>query len=139
MPKQRPLLSLNEKTEREDINDYEWSCQTIVTMGNIVSQNINGICYQARPLMTSDGNPISKSTEVTPDLEIEAPSNSDPARYRAVNEIKANLPKNQDYWADDINQLRKYDDELTGWSRPFPDMHDIIFTTKELRTHAYNK
>lgn len=134
MPKPLPpVLQLDEETERKDITDYEWSCQTIVAMSNLVSQNIQGRCFQGRPLRTSASNPVSPDTDVTPDVEIEAPIPPEAARYRAVNEIKADLPKNHDYWEQDLRQLRKYDDELSNWSRAFPNPHDIMLTTNDLR------
>lgn len=138
MPRSHPVLGLDEKTEREAIDDYEWACQTIITMGNIVAQNLNGTVFQARPLRTSAANQVSPDTDVKPDVEIEAPVAPTAARYRAVNEIKANLPRDQEHWGEDIDQLRKYDDDLGGWSRAFPSPHDILFTTNELRVQAVN-
>jgi hypothetical protein len=138
MPRSHPVLSLDEKTEKESITDYEWACQTIIAMGNIVTQNLQGMSFQGRPLRTSSTNQVSPDTDVTPDVQIEAPIPPGAARYRAVNEIKANLPSNQNFWAADIDQLRKYDDELSNWSRAFPNPHDILFTTNELRVRALN-
>lgn len=138
MPKQHPVLQLDEETERKKITDYEWSCQTIVAMGNIVARNLKGTTFQGRPLRTSAGNSVSPDVEVKPDVQIEAPVPPEAAKYHAVNEIKANLPANHDFWERDVDQLQKYDDELAGWSRDFPNPHDILFTTNDLRVNAVN-
>jgi hypothetical protein len=66
--------------------------------------------YKIAPkFQTSASNRVSKNNEVTPDLTGQTETMS------IIGEVKKGFPDNQEYWDDDIKQLEKYDDVLTGW------------------------
>jgi hypothetical protein len=133
------ILESDERAVREEIDDYELTIETIVATRYLVSHDLGGQSEVARWLKTSPKNAILPSGDVRPDLTIEIPKNSASPAYRAVNEIKANLPKDQTFWLDDARQLKKYDDDLENWDIPPPMVHDIIFTTNSYRTYDFDK
>ena len=51
---------------REMINDYEYTCHTIITMTNIISYNLNGKCSQGKKMTTSSRNFVQPNTVITP-------------------------------------------------------------------------
>jgi|GEM_PF-1338533 len=65
------MQGLKQKEIRELINDYEFTCHTIVTFENIVSFNISGNCSQGKKMKTSANNEIQANIDVTPDIVIE--------------------------------------------------------------------
>ena len=133
------LANFNEEAVRKAISDYEFTCQTIVAMSNIVSYNLGGTTTPGKELRTSSANAISPNITVTPDIVIEVQAKRDSESYHAVDEIKISLSKDQTYWMKVVEQLKKYDDELTGWDVPNSNPHDIMFTTNELRVFAFQK
>lgn len=139
MPKSSQLINIDENKIREKINDYEFTCQTIAAMSNIISYNLGGECTQGKEMRTSSTNSISPNTKVTPDLIIEVPTNRNSDSYHAVNEIKVTLPRDETYWIEDAKQLKKYDDDLSGWTSPNSALHDVMFTTNELLTYAFQR
>lgn len=136
MSKLNLMQGYSQKEVNELINDYEFTCHTIVTMENIVSYNINGKCNQGGKMRTSVSNLIQPNTDVTPDIVIEATEKND--EYHALNEITVNLPKDESRWINKANQLKKYDDDLSGWTNTSSRQHDIMFTTNPARTFAFN-
>ena len=132
------ILNLSEKPVREEIDDYELTIETIVATRHLVSHDLRGQSHVARWMKTSSRNAILPNNSVRPDLTIEVPKNDASPAYRAVNEIKANLPKAKKFWLEDVEQLKKYDDELENWDIPPPMTHDIIFTTNGYRTYDFN-
>jgi hypothetical protein len=139
MVQSRLLEGLDRKKIKEAINDYEYTCQTIIVLTNIIAFNMKGKVYQGKPLLTSSGNTVSPTTTVTPDLAIEIPAQNGQTDYLAVNEIKVNLPKEKKYWFKDAQQLKKYDDDLQGWTLAGTSTHDVMFTTIELRTFGFHQ
>lgn len=137
MNKQKSLADLNEKEVRECIDDYEFTCQTIIAMKNLFEFNFQAKCYQGKKMKTTDQNAIQKNREVTPDMVIEVSNGK--KNYFAVNEIKVDLPKDKTLWQEPVDQLKKYDDELTGWTVNKNKKHDVMFTTIDPRTFAFNK
>jgi len=135
MSKSKLMQGFSQKEVNELINDYEFTCHTIVTMENIVSYNINGKCSQGKKMRTSANNAIQPNNDVTPDMVIEATHEDD--EYHAVNEITVNLPKDESLWIKKAEQLKKYDDELTGWDKTSTKRHDIMLTTNPARTFAF--
>jgi hypothetical protein len=133
------LLDLDEKVVREEMDDYELTCQTIVATSHIITHDFGGTARVGRSMGTSEHNAISPNQNITPDLKIEVPETNQSPPYRAINEIKSNLPANKDYWLKVGEQLKKYDDTLSNWEQPGPDLHDIIFTTNGYRTYDFNK
>lgn len=132
------IKNLNQKDHREAINDYEFTCHTIAAITNIINHNLNGTCTQGKKLITSDRNLIQPNTEVTPDVVIEVLAGNERG-YKAVTEIKVGLPWKQDYWLKTARQLKKYDDNLSGWEDESSGDHDIIFATRAQRTNAFAK
>jgi hypothetical protein len=130
------MQGLKQKEIRELINDYEFTCHTIVAFENIVSFNIAGKCVQGKGMKTSASNEIQPNTDVTPDVVIEAPHNSD--EYHAVNEITVDMSKDDSHWLKKARQLKKYDDDLTGWDKASSKPHDIMLTTNPARTYGFN-
>ncbi len=54
--------------------------------------------------------------------------------YGILSESKVSLPQNQEYWKQDLEQLKKYDtNELQGWSTNIQN-HDIVFVTDGIIT-----
>ena len=75
-----------------------------------------------RRMSTSPRNTVSPSTDVTPDcIFLQA------ARHGVVGEAKIGLPRDESFWADDVCQIQKYDDDLTGWWTPDEHLesHDL--------------
>jgi hypothetical protein len=87
---------------------------------------------------TSAQNKVSPNNSVTPDITIEIGAGKLPKPHRIVGEVKVNLPKDQAYWRESADQLKKYDDDLSGWDNPGSVIHDLAFITHELRTYAFN-
>jgi hypothetical protein len=76
-----------------------------------------------RRMTTSPMNRTSPSTIVTPDCVIQF------ERVQGlVAEAKLGLPKSDEIWDSHIQQLEKYDDELTGWWTPDEKIsaHDLV-------------
>ena len=63
-----------------------------------------------RRMETSPSNLVSPSETITPDLVAQRSRD-----YGIVGEIKASLGGESSHWDSHISQLRKYDDDLTGW------------------------
>lgn len=63
-----------------------------------------------RRLKTSRRNGVSVDTVVTPDCAIQIADDA-----AIVAEVKIGLPRDRSAWKDDIIQLKKYDDDLSGW------------------------
>jgi hypothetical protein len=85
---------------------------SMVTWDSSSKQQIPGSLYSiGRRMETSSTNRISPEATVTPDSVIQRNSN-----IGYVVEAKRSLPQNKnDNWRDVVNQLLKYDDDLTGW------------------------
>jgi hypothetical protein len=76
-----------------------------------------------RRFTTSSSNKISPATDVIPDCAVQVKDT-----WGFVAETKLGLPKNQEFWASDFEQLLKYDDDLSGWwtTTEHIDLHDVI-------------
>jgi len=61
-------------------------------------------------MSTCPTNRISPSVDVTPDCVVQTQ-----ARLGFVAEAKLGLPRDENAWDDDINQMQKYEDDLMGW------------------------
>lgn len=74
-------------------------------------------------MTTSAENRISPNTDVTPDCVVQA---NDEGGFIA--EAKLSLPKDEVRWDSVLTQLKKYDDDLSGWWTPTEhiESHDII-------------
>lgn len=63
-----------------------------------------------RRMTTSKSNVVKPSSDVTPDVVAQKS-----ATYGVVAEVKRSLPLDRTKWPAHVVQLRKYDDDLTGW------------------------
>lgn len=118
MSKPSPIETLLDK-----VDNYTQTVGAIIALGHILKHDYNGEYKIGPKFQTSAANRISRDTEVTPDIAGQTQTMS------IVGEVKKSFPENQDHWEDDIKQLEKYDDVLTGWPlKPVSD-HDIILLT----------
>lgn len=102
---------------KQKIEDYQTTIHAIqsfislVTWDNATEQPIKGFqASMGRKMETSAQNIIAPCITVTPDAVIQRLST-----LGYVVEAKKSLPKNDGYWDEEIKQLQKYDDSLTGW------------------------
>lgn len=89
-----------------------------------------------RRFTTSASNEGAPSTDVIPDCAVQSSS-----EHGIVAEAKLRLPKNKDYWDGDILQLKKYDDDLTGWwtETEHLSQHDIVALVPLLRAVDFSE
>lgn len=100
---------------RNQINDYEQTVNAILSFAALVvhdgkSQRPGSEFGIGRRMTTSSDNPISPSSDITPDLVAQKSP-----EYGFIVETKKALDQNQSNWIRHIKQLRKYDDKLEGW------------------------
>jgi hypothetical protein len=118
MAQENPVTKLLDK-----VDNYIQTVGAIVSLGHIFIYDFKGKYKIAPKFQTSPSNRISKSTEVTPDVAGQTDTMS------LVGEVKKDFPENQEYWDDDIKQLEKYDDVLSGWPVRPTSNHDIVLLT----------
>jgi hypothetical protein len=118
------------KTFRDKVDDYKDTVFAIIGFGNLFrfdnktqSMDESVKLAQGREFRTSSSNRISPDNIVTPDLCIQIGNDKGIAA-----EVKISFPKNQEHWADDFNQLMKYDDNLENWWTADSKIqnHDIV-------------
>lgn len=63
-----------------------------------------------RRMKTSAKNVVSPSTTITPDIVVQSESGAG-----VIGEVTAKLTTDREIWRDKLMQLKKYDDDLTGW------------------------
>jgi hypothetical protein len=109
-------MGVEDRTEKEriKINNYEQTVDAILAFAGLIvhdgkAQRPNSEFGLGRRMTTSPQNP-SPSSEVHPDL-VAQKSN----KYGIVTEVKKSLDQNPSHWTKELIQLRKYDDDLTGW------------------------
>jgi hypothetical protein len=97
-----------------------------------------GEAYFGRKMRTTASNRISPNCQVTPDLVV---MQSD--EYGLVAEAKMSLPSNEEYRARELQQIAKYDDDLSGWDTvngrlPRCDLALIVdhFIGEDVRGHV---
>lgn len=103
------------KTIRNEVEDYEQTVKALLAFGAFVvhdgeSQRPDSEFGFGRRMTTSPHNKVNPSGSVKPDLVAQKSSG-----YGIVAEAKTSLTRDQSRWTDHLAQLRKYDDELTGW------------------------
>jgi hypothetical protein len=84
-------------------------------------------------MATSTSNLVQPSVEVTPDLVVQRGTG-----YGIAVEAKKSLPADQQRWRSVAEQLRKYDDDLTGWwteSRRITS--DAVLLIDQARSRAF--
>jgi hypothetical protein len=122
------LTSISLKTLKARIEEYRTTVDALLCFVSLTTwggeEQKKGSHYSfGRHMKTSSGNPVSPNDEVTPDIAIQV---SEAEAY--ICEAKIDLPKDQKYWASELEQLQKYDDDLTGWwtHDETIDAHDLI-------------
>lgn len=144
------------KKIKEAIEDYDETVFalkgfTACTLHDGQIQIPNSKYEFGRRMTTSNNNPIQPSSNITPDLVIFISS-----EYGIIGEVKKSLNLDSTFWVKHIEQLRKYDDDLTGWwtnnkkiinsdtvilihtsrSREFKDFFENYISTNKLVTHS---
>ena len=99
----------------DEVEDYEQTVRAILAFAAFVvhdgTHTRQGAVFGlGRRMHTSPRNPISPSRTVTPDLVAQKSP-----EYGLTAEVKKSLSKDSEHWKSHITQLRKYDDDLTGW------------------------
>jgi len=113
-----PKVAIDINRIRDEINNYEATVTAVQAFIDFVARQ-DGRDMEHTPhslgrkMNTGPTNVIQPNTEITPDAVVQR---SDELGY--VLEAKASLPRDQDAWQSDTVQLRKYDDDLTGWWTP---------------------
>jgi hypothetical protein len=77
-----------------------------------------------RRMTTSSSNRVSPNNKITPDCVIEIAK-----LHGIIAEVKLGLPRNEQVWDQDIEQLQKYDDDLAGWWTSLDERiqsHDVV-------------
>lgn len=109
---------------RDEINNYKMTVAALQAFVDFVAhqdgRDMEHILHSlGRKMDTSPDNAIQSNTPITPDGVVQR---SEESGY--VLEAKASLPRDQDAWQDDMNQLRKYDDDLVGWWTAMERIHE---------------
>ena len=131
-----PKLDINKI--QVEIDNYKFALYAIVVLEKIFNEILNAESFQGKKLLTSENNTISKNNEITPDLVTEVPTSKSPD-YKALNEIKASFPTNEEQWFEHAKQLKKYDDDLSCWTYSTSYKHDIMLTTDIAFTQKFKK
>lgn len=103
------------KAENERHEDYLSTVHCILTFAALGVHDGQGPRTGARfgigrRMDTSPQNAVAPGTTVTPDLVCQTTPT-----FGLVAEAKKSLGRDRQYWRSTVEQLRKYDDDLTGW------------------------
>jgi hypothetical protein len=103
------------KQLKDEAVDYQQTVHALLAFAALVVHDGDALREDAqfgfgRRMSTSSENKQHPNSEVTPDLVAQkSPS------YGIVAEVKKSLSHEQKQWTGILGQLRKYDDDLTGW------------------------
>lgn len=98
------------KETRERIDEYEGTIHALWSFVSITTWDKNNE-RQKEPSSYSLGRQMSLTDlDITPDAVIQVGQD-----IGYVVEAKYSMPRNKDYWQDDVLQLIKYDNPLCGW------------------------
>lgn len=100
---------------RDAAEDYQSTVHAMLAFSAFVvhdatAQRPNSHFGFGRRMTTSKANVVTPSGTVTPDI-VAQKSDS----YGVVAEVKRSLPSDRTKWGVQVGQIRKYDDDLTGW------------------------
>ncbi len=121
----------------EDIDDYKNTAFAMIGLANLYrfddsAKSFRGDVqfFQGRRFDTSSRNRRTPSSTVTPDLAILVKGQD-----AAVAEVKVSLPKDRNLWQRVLEQLERYDDDLTGWptNNGKVKSHDIVLMFHQMR------
>ena len=122
------------RKELEKANDYYQTILTCQAFGNIIVYDFKGKVFISNKFVTSVNNEVAQQREVTPDIVGCSPD------FVVVGEIKKSLPREQQYWFDVLQQLKKYDDNLNAKSNNFnTGDHDIVLIIHHTLSRAFKK
>ncbi len=115
----------------KEVDNYQQTVGVIIAFSHLLKYESGYLSIIGKKLKTTKNNKISPSNIVSPDIV----SKND--LIGLITEVKKNLPTNKDYWNDDINQIEKYDDDLTGWTgeEGSVDNHDIVILIHMVRSN----
>lgn len=111
-----PELPEDEQRRARDVaEDYQSTVHAMLAFSAFVvhdstTRRPNSHFGFGRRMTTSEANVVTPSGTVTPDI-VAQKSDS----YGVVAEVKRSLPSDRTKWSAHVGQIRKYDDELTGW------------------------
>jgi hypothetical protein len=123
-----------------DADNYEQTIQAIIAFDSSVRYDDSikdypprSFCFIGKKMNTSASNKKSPNNEVTPDMIVQLTND-----YGFVTEVKSVFPSDEEHWEDDLDQLLKYDDNLTGWNTPnkLIGKHDISLLVHNARKKA---
>jgi len=104
-----------QRRARDAAEDYQSTVHAMLAFSAFVvhdatAQRPNSHFGFGRRMTTSEANVVTPSGTVTPDI-VAQKSDS----YGVVAEVKRSLPSDRTKWSSHVGQIRKYDDDLTGW------------------------
>ncbi len=111
-----PALPEDEQRKvRDAAEDYQSTVHAMLAFSAFVvhdakDQRPNSHFGFGRRMTTSKRNVVAPSTTITPDIVAQKSES-----YGVVAEVKRSLPSDRTKWSAHIGQVRKYDDDLTGW------------------------
>ena len=119
-----------ERKHKIDVDNYNTTINVIVCFSHAVMWDEKewkvtpDSCFTpGRRMDTSENNPVSPNTTVTPDIAILKEKT-----HGVIAEIKQGLSRGNGNWEKILNQLEKYDDVLKGWRGLEAEeiMHDLV-------------
>jgi hypothetical protein len=131
-----PKPKYNHTRTREDCDNYYNTVLAALALINVVRWDEAGRKLDpdsrfgiGRRMTTSDKNPVSASTDITPDIVLQRKGNG------VVGEITNSLTEKDEHWTEKLKQVRKYDDALRGWWTKDENLpsHDIAFIVPQSR------
>jgi len=123
--------SKNYERLMNEIDNYEQTVGTIIALCHVLKYDFGGEARIGKSMNTSNKNVVSPNTKVTPDVVGQIKD------YGLVSEVKKTLPRNEEYLDADVDQIKKYDDFLTGWFVNEIRGHDITVLIHLLRSHGF--
>lgn len=111
-----------------EIDDYEQTVGAIIALGHIIIYDLRGNFKIGHKLITTSDNRVTKNVTITPDIV------GQNTEYNLIGEVRKDLPMDQGLWLEEIKQVEKYDDDLTGWPLKDAKNHDLVLLTHHLRS-----
>ena len=106
----------------DDIDNYKLTLSSMCALAYVLEKHYGAESQIAPVMRPSPRNGAQAADHVTPDML------SQGRGVDLVVEVKRSLPNNEGGRNAVLNQIAKYDDELTGWKRS-PQTHGIVLMT----------
>lgn len=106
----------------DDIDNYQLTLSSMCALAYVLEKHYGAESQIAPVMRPSPRNGAQMADHVTPDML------SQGRGVDLVVEVKRSLPNNEGGRNAVLNQIAKYDDELTGWKRS-PQTHGIVLMT----------